>query len=955
MKNKIYKLLLIFVLIFSVNVVKASEEKSYGFIPEQYDNVYKIDTTKYKSYTNRGVYSFYSAIPSKYDLRNVNGKRLVPPVDDQSTAPFCWAFASNNTIESYYLMHGLGEIDLSDNQPAYVSNYYGDGLYGFYSGNSVINILKYWFLGHSPVTEEKFGAYTVNQVSKNYSDYLDSSNLEFDIENAIVFPRLLTDKVIQDYSISEAQRIMSEYNADIKNHIMNNGAVFTGIYMYFLNEKTNFMYDDGTVSKDIAEVGGTAHAVTIVGWDDTIEGAKINGTAVKGAWIAMNSWGNEQQYFYISYYDRSVVDSLLGVQKIDTKEWNNVYSDHKIVSNTPNKKIYEFKKNEGEELIDSVKIYYKDANSNIKVSISDGYNIYDSITDELITFGIKTYKFDNVSLNSDKIYVIVDSSYATEYYDVAVFTQDSGVVKELEIRDETFNNSQSTFKKFQYDVITKGIISGTSLNIKVYDDQNADVTSKFTIKKSIIVNGYASLELNVKTQGSLEYSKYLKIQVTAGDTSKVVTQYNNGTGAQSDPYIIREPYELILLDQQGFFFELGNDIDLYEETNSMFGYFYNSSQGWNPVTFKSVLDGKGYSIKNLTTTKGSMFESIDSGVIKNIKIDGYKITDTNNSTSIPGIITKTLKNNGTISNIFIDKSEIKANSNSVGGLVGIVYDGTIENVHIKDTKIDSNYYSGIIVSKVLNPTNSINIKNVYSTDTSITGNKKGMIGIVEITTSYNNIKPINIFDNIIQSNNELSIIGLENLNISGTDQDIYIAPEDRNHIVTDSEIYNEELFNKFDLENTWRFDQINSAYLLLFEKDFNNLLKLNTYEIQDDMISKVKSNTRIADFITNITNIKDLEYKIYSSNGTELSSDNTISTGNYIDVSNEVSSKRYYIVVTGDTDGNGTCGAMDAYAIVLHSVGKKELKGSYLLAADYNLDGSVGARDAYAIILDSLN
>ncbi len=120
------------------------------------------------------------------------------------------------------------------------------------------------------------------------------------------------------------------------------------------------------------------------------------------------------------------------------------------------------------------------------------------------------------------------------------------------------------------------------------------------------------------------------------------------------------------------------------------------------------------------------------------------------------------------------------------------------------------------------------------------------------------------------------------------------------------------------------------------------------------MIYQVKTDTKPTDFITDITNISDLQYKIYSNNGMELSNENNIATGSYIEVSKDEQTKRYYIVVAGDIDGNGTSGAIDAYAIVLHTVAKKSLTGQYLLAADYNLDGSVGARDAYAIILNSI-
>ena len=78
---------------FSICIVNA-EENAYGYIPEEYNHYYKIDITKNNIVRNRGVYSFYSAIPSSYDLTNVNGKRLIPPRDNQGTAPICWAFAS---------------------------------------------------------------------------------------------------------------------------------------------------------------------------------------------------------------------------------------------------------------------------------------------------------------------------------------------------------------------------------------------------------------------------------------------------------------------------------------------------------------------------------------------------------------------------------------------------------------------------------------------------------------------------------------------------------------------------------------------------------------------------------------------------------------------------------------------------------------------------------------------
>ena len=152
------------------------------------------------------------------------------------------------------------------------------------------------------------------------------------------------------------------------------------------------------------------------------------------------------------------------------------------------------------------------------------------------------------------------------------------------------------------------------------------------------------------------------------------------------------------------------------------------------------------------------------------------------------------------------------------------------------------------------------------------------------------------------------------------------------------------------MEQIWSFDTVNSAYLKLFSKDFDNLLKLKTYLLQDNLIYKVKSETTSNDFISNITNINDLDYKIYSSSGLELTNESNVTTGSYIDVSNESKSKRYYIVVAGDANGDGTLSVFDIVKINNHIIDPtKKLEGMYNLAADYNQDGNLSIFDIVKI------
>ena len=86
----------------------------------------------------------------------------------------------------------------------------------------------------------------------------------------------------------------------IKSHLMNYGAIASGICWDFYDNSTNLVYNDGSLTRD--QYLDSGHAITIIGWDDNYGTVNINGTNFTGSWLAMNSWGESVQYFYISYY-----------------------------------------------------------------------------------------------------------------------------------------------------------------------------------------------------------------------------------------------------------------------------------------------------------------------------------------------------------------------------------------------------------------------------------------------------------------------------------------------------------------------------------------------------------------------------------------------------------------------------------------------------------------------------
>lgn len=275
MKKILNKILYLFLMLFSLfsfvfaevnpsytkyEKLSDTEKSKYGLIPDEFISYYDIKPSNI--FTYKRSYKASTILPSVYDLRNVDNKRLITEVKNQNPLGLCWAFSTNSMLESYHLVDSGEYYNFSENAPDYQAQYYGDSA-SSNSGNSLENAVKYWFLGNGPVTESHFGSYFTNSVSKNKFDYLDSSNVAVDVLDVTFFKALDMYDLKKKYTGTNIKNIVTEYNNIIKNHIMNNGAVAAGIYMDYMNYSANFLYNP-----DYAGSGSGAHAITIIGWDD---------------------------------------------------------------------------------------------------------------------------------------------------------------------------------------------------------------------------------------------------------------------------------------------------------------------------------------------------------------------------------------------------------------------------------------------------------------------------------------------------------------------------------------------------------------------------------------------------------------------------------------------------------------------------------------------------------------
>ena len=255
-----------------------------------FDDVYL--TSKVNLTISNGDYRLYvlnqtsnTTIPEIYDLRELG---YLTPVKDQVRGGNCWAFAAIAALESCILKASGEVLDLSEENMKNLMAWYSD------YGRNIRN-------PNDGGDNDMPIAYLVSwlgPVSENDDSYDDKSQLSpvlnslMHVQNVIFLKR-------DNYTDNDA----------IKQAVMNYGAVATTMY-YGANltwevggRKICYYYAD--------ESTPTNHAVTIVGWDDSV---KVSGAPAPGAWIVRNSWGsnwlggasyaNHDGYFYVSYYDK---------------------------------------------------------------------------------------------------------------------------------------------------------------------------------------------------------------------------------------------------------------------------------------------------------------------------------------------------------------------------------------------------------------------------------------------------------------------------------------------------------------------------------------------------------------------------------------------------------------------------------------------------------------------------
>lgn len=716
-------------------------------------------------------------VPSEYDLRD----NYVTPVRDQGGLGLCWAFATAGAAESYLLKNDpsitiTSPVLISERQMDYVTAI--DGIKDYKSeyvsfvsrslgdgGNFYISTIA-MANGVSLFNYNSFKSYNDKDFLKmELSDVISYAKSEYEVNSTINFPRMsLRESTMEltDYEIETRTSYLNE----IKQNIMENGAAYVSTYM-----SSSCQYTDSNLNNVVIDIYNCSlsdsHAMQIVGWDDNLTYSYCADTTShsadvtncnrvvsgKGVWILKNSWGENLKYPYLTYDSLySSISFIDDMTSTSARTWNNNYVLGDGSENV-NKKTYYLTdtKIKDNEKIEKIKFIATNPDTiyNVEVYKKDGtYETFSKTTGlpGLITIDITN---DIVVDKDTKIIIKSDGTYIDK---ISVFTSNIDTTPYIDL--DEYNNISISETQLRMYSETKNIPSDTELSYKLYNSENEEITDNFAFSNSIVAENNINASLNFSSE--LESGDY-RIDVVYN--SNVISSINikivkmAGQGTEDDPYIITNPTQLSQIrDELDAYYELGNDIDLDEDTSeggklSLLGDICPQGFGWESINgFSGTLDGKGHTIKGLhqnnyitcdieqetwvewSNNGNGLFGTTSGNVtIKNLVLEDFDINCQGEDCGVllskySNDLSDTTEYNATFENIALKNSEVIGVYNkhtskypSGGGLFGYIFsvygDVSISNIYLDFVHVSDNIlYNGYLAGKV--QANKIDIQNI---------------------------------------------------------------------------------------------------------------------------------------------------------------------------------------------------------------------------------------------------
>ena len=295
---------------------------NYGLIPVYHEGTQAV-TDAYLRGEGEKVNYFnqdepVQELPSKYDSRDYG---YITSVKDQNPYGSCWAHGALGSVEAYMISH---DVPVGNGAPATISLNLSETHHCFFnyskaydaegmlegddcqiSGDTCLDLggngemSSYTLMRWTGAADE-----STNALAYSYAATVANSGLN--------------KKYAYQYNVCHVQNTVwiPATNIDaVKQAVMAYGAGNISYYESGLARTYICTIDTSSTSSSTHKFSN--HAITLVGWDDTVApsnfpiGNRPNGP---GAWICKNSWGTgyfDNGYCYISYEDTSVLEGYI--------------------------------------------------------------------------------------------------------------------------------------------------------------------------------------------------------------------------------------------------------------------------------------------------------------------------------------------------------------------------------------------------------------------------------------------------------------------------------------------------------------------------------------------------------------------------------------------------------------------------------------------------------------------
>lgn len=265
--------------------------------------------------------------PETYDNRD-----NLPNLRSQNPHGTCWAHAAIAMCEADAIKQGLAgtDVDLSEAQLAYFMYHYPVDEYGNTEGDDVSydprqgdpNRKVDWDAGGNTIFSQHAMMNWIGAAEESVVPYSTFGSVP-DISTAYADSFRVRDT--RDLSLSKGIGAAKEV-------IMKHGALAIA-YKALVSGAYNSTYN----SYYCPIQDSTNHAVTVVGWDDSFSRYNFNNIPEgDGAWLVRNSWvvagpdspfyNSENGYFWLSYYDRTLIDYVYSFEVEPAEAHDHLYT-----------------------------------------------------------------------------------------------------------------------------------------------------------------------------------------------------------------------------------------------------------------------------------------------------------------------------------------------------------------------------------------------------------------------------------------------------------------------------------------------------------------------------------------------------------------------------------------------------------------------------------------------------